>query len=477
MASRRELKTLITLAGKIDPSLQKAMLEAAGMGQSTSKKLTFWGTKLSLDLDKMGQTTAKWLKRGAVAGVTLLGAGFVALGKQGVELASDLTEVQNVVDVTFGQQGAGKIDAFSKKALNAFGVTELEAKKFSGTFGALLKGAGITGEPLAMMSQNLTALSGDLASFHNLSAEEAFEKLRSGISGETEPLKQLGINMNVASLEAFALSQGITKSYSAMSQSEQAVLRYQFIMEKTKDVQGDFARTSDSFSNQQKLLKANLAQLSAEASKGLLPTLTKTTKGMNDFFASAEGDELKELIGRVMSATAELEPLFSAVGKFTMWILPPLVDWLEDLFGWLGKIGQGLDNLLDLLLQAQDLMAENPDPYAGQYAGADMGYIPGTSFSPYPAYANGGFANRPSIFGEAGLEAAIPIRPGNPRSIGLLERTAQLLGVSGKPSVQLNYSPTLYGQTGNLEELLRQQSQEMRDFLEDYFIDQRRLAW
>ena len=99
MASRRELKTLITLAGRLDPSLEQAMLKAAGMGKNTSKKLTFWGTKLSLDLDKMGQASARWLKRAAVAGVAALGAGFVYLGKQGVELASDLEEVQNVVDV------------------------------------------------------------------------------------------------------------------------------------------------------------------------------------------------------------------------------------------------------------------------------------------------------------------------------------------------------------------------------------------
>lgn len=473
MASRRELKTLITLAGRLDPSLEQAMLKAAGMGKDTSKKLTFWGTKLSLDLDKMGQASARWLKRAAVAGVAALGAGFTYLGKQGVELASDLEEVQNVVDVTFGQEGAKKIGSFADRALQSFGVTELEAKKFSGTFGALMKGAGVSGEALETMSQNLTALSGDMASFHNLSAEEAFEKLRSGISGETEPLKQLGINMSVANMEAFALSKGIGKSFSAMTQGEKTMLRYQYLMEKTADVQGDFARTSDSFSNQQKLLKANISQLAAEAAKGLLPVLTKGTKAMNDFLASSEGEELKTLIGRVMDASGKLAPLFSAVGKFTMLVLPRLVGWLEDVFGWLGKIGEGLGYFVDLLAKAQDLMAKNPQFQTNGYAGADMGgVIPGTSL---PGYASGGFASRPSIFGEAGLEAAIPIRPGNPRSLGLLARTAQLLGVGG--GVHLTYAPTIYGQAGSLDDLLRQQSQGMRDYLDDYFADQRRLAW
>ena len=473
MASRRELKTLITLAGRLDPSLEKAMLEAAGMGKKTSKKLTFWGTKMSFDIEKIGKKSLKWIKRSMIAGGAAITAGAIALGKKGVELASDLTEVQNVVDVTFGPEGAGKIDAFAKKALNSFGITELEAKKFNGTLGALMKSAGISGEALTTMSRNLTALSGDMASFHNLSAEEAFEKLRSGISGETEPLKQLGINMSVANMEAFALSKGIGKSFSAMTQGEKTMLRYQYLMAKTTDVQGDFARTSDSFSNQQKLLKANISQLAAEGAKGLLPVLTKGTKAMNDFLASSEGEELKTLIGRVMEASGKLAPLFSAVGKFTVVVLPPLVDWLEDIFGWLGKIGEGMGYFVDLLAKAQDLMAKNPQLKAEGYTGADMGgVIPGTSL---PGYANGGFANRPSIFGEAGLEAAIPIRPGNPRSLGLLARTAQLLGVGG--GVHLTYAPTIYGQAGSLDDLLRQQSQGMRDYLDDYFADQRRLAW
>ena len=201
--------------------------------------------------------------------------------------------------------------------------------------------------------------------------------------------------------------------------------------------------------------------------------LTKGTKAMNDFLASSEGEELKTLIGRVMDASGKLAPLFSAVGKFTMLVLPPLVGWLEDVFGWLGKIGEGLGYFVDLLAKAQDLMAKNPQFQTNGYAGADMGgVIPGTSL---PGYASGGFASRPSIFGEAGLEAAIPIRPGNPRSLGLLARTAQLLGVGG--GVHLTYAPTIYGQVGSLDDLLRQQSQGMRDYLDDYFADQRRLAW
>ena len=141
------------------------------------------------------------------------------LGKQGVELASDLEEVQNVVDVTFGQEGTKKIGSFAGRGIRVFRRHQAGGPEFSGTFGALMKGAGVSGEALETMSQNLTALSGDMASFHNLKRKHS-RSSRSGISGETEPLKQLGINMSVANMEAFALSKGIGKSFSAMTQGE-----------------------------------------------------------------------------------------------------------------------------------------------------------------------------------------------------------------------------------------------------------------
>lgn len=104
------------------------------------------------------------------------------------------------------------------------------------------------------MSKKLTELSADMASFYNLSNDMAFEKIRSGISGETEPLKQLGINMSVANLEAYALSQGIRTSFQNMDQASQTLLRYNYLLSVTGDAQGDFARTSNSWANQVKLM-------------------------------------------------------------------------------------------------------------------------------------------------------------------------------------------------------------------------------
>lgn len=194
----------------------------------------------------------------------------IEFGKAAVGVASDLNEVQNVVDTTFGS-GASKINEWAKNAAEAFGESELQAKQFTSTLGAMFKSMGVAQAPMEEMSMSLAGLAGDMASFYNLDPTEAFEKLRSGISGETEPLKQLGINMSVVNLEAYAMANGITESYQEMTQAEQATLRYQYIMSATADAQGDFADTSDSFANQQRILKLEIESLAAEIGQDLLP--------------------------------------------------------------------------------------------------------------------------------------------------------------------------------------------------------------
>lgn len=199
---------------------------------------------------------------------------------EAIDFASDLAEVQNVVDVAFGNSSK-VVDEWATTTLDSFGLNELSAKKFAGTMGAMLKSSGMSGEAVTDMSMRITELAGDMASFYNLEGEEAFNKLRSGISGETEPLKQLGINMSVANLEAYALSQGITKSFNSMSQGEQVMLRYNYLLQATGDAQGDFARTSDSFSNQQKLLTENWKAFTGEIASNALPALSAAVSMLN----------------------------------------------------------------------------------------------------------------------------------------------------------------------------------------------------
>lgn len=238
-------------------------------------------TQMTGSVNKFGSTLKK------IGGMIAIAFGTRALvnfAKESVKLASDIAEVQNVIDVTFGQ-GAAQIEDFANSAAEAFGLSELSAKQYAGTMGAMLKSSGLATGAAQEMSIALTGLAGDIASFYNLDTDTAFEKIRSGISGETEPLKQLGINMSVANLEAYALTKGITKSYNAMSQAEQVLLRYNYLLSVTTDAQGDFARTSGSFANQIRILQLNFDQLRIAVGNALIPIAQAVLPSINAIIA------------------------------------------------------------------------------------------------------------------------------------------------------------------------------------------------
>lgn len=252
--------------------------------------------------------TGAFKKIGVAAAAAFSVKAITAFSKECIELGSDLTEVQNVVDVTFGQS-ASKINAWAKTTATAFGISELSTKQYSGTMGAMLKSMGLTTDSALDMSTKITELAGDLASFYNLDVDEAFTKIRSGISGETEPLRQLGINMSVANLEAYALSKGITTSYQKMSQSNQALLRYNYLLSVTADAQGDFSRTSDSWANQVKILQLNFDSLKSSVGQLLITALTPLLKQLNQLIAYANraASAIASLFsGQVATATAGL---------------------------------------------------------------------------------------------------------------------------------------------------------------------------
>ena len=228
------------------------------------------------------------VKKLAAAGIA---SAIISWGQSAVEAASDLREVQNVVDTVFGD-GAQQIENWSKKAGSQFGLTETQAKKFTSTLGAMMKSSGLAGSEIVNMSTDLAGLAADMASFYNLDFETAFEKIRSGISGETMPLKQLGINMSVANLEAFALAQGLEKTFSEMSQGEQTMLRYQYLMQATSDAQGDFEKTSEGFANAQRRIQNALDNISTVAGGFILdtiePLISKTAKWLEQMTSTPE---------------------------------------------------------------------------------------------------------------------------------------------------------------------------------------------
>lgn len=218
------------------------------------------------------------------AGAALAGAfavkKIVDFGKQCVELGSDLAEVQNVVDTVFPSMRT-QVDKFAKSAANSFGLSETMAKKFTGTFGAMAKSFGFSEQAAYDMSSTLTGLAGDIASFYNISQDEAYTKLKSVFTGETESLKDLGVVMTQSALDAYAMANGFGKTTQAMSEAEKVALRYAFVQDKLSAASGDFAKTSGSWANQVRILKLQWESFMATVGQGLINLFTPVIKVIN----------------------------------------------------------------------------------------------------------------------------------------------------------------------------------------------------
>ncbi len=232
------------------------------------------------------KTLSGSLKRFAAEVVVAFSVGaVVSFGKSCIDLASDLNEVKNVVDVTFGS-ASSKIYDFAKTATTQFGLSTLAAEQYTGTMGAMLKSMGFATDSAADMSIEMAGLAGDMASFYNLSTDEAFEKIRSGISGETEPLKVLGVTLSEANLSAYALSEGMGTAYNKMTEQNKALVRYNYLMSATADAQGDFARTSTSWANQVRVLKLNWDSVKATLGTSFITVLTPVLRMVNSILGS-----------------------------------------------------------------------------------------------------------------------------------------------------------------------------------------------
>lgn len=220
-------------------------------------------------------------KKAGVAMAAAFGVKKLAdFGKQCLELGSDLQEVQNVVDVTFPSMTT-QVDKFAKSAAGSFGLSETMAKKFTGTFGAMAKSFGFSEQAAYDMGTTLTGLAGDIASFYNISQDEAYTKLKSVFTGETESLKELGVVMTQSALDTYALANGFGKTTQAMSEAEKVALRYQFVQNQLSAASGDFARTSGSWANQVRILKLQIDSLKATIGQGLINLFTPIIKVVN----------------------------------------------------------------------------------------------------------------------------------------------------------------------------------------------------
>lgn len=200
--------------------------------------------------------------------------------KDAIDIASSLTEVENVVRQTFGQYES-LINNFAKTSIEKFGMSELSVKQFASRFQAMGVAMGFSQGKMTDMSINLTKLTADMASFYDVAQSDVAEDLQSIFTGQTRPLRAYGLDLTQATLKEWALTQGIEANFKTMTQAEKAMLRYQYVMANTSAAQGDFARTADTWHNQITMLKENFKALGAVVGSGLINAFKPFIKVLN----------------------------------------------------------------------------------------------------------------------------------------------------------------------------------------------------
>ena len=307
-----------------------AIADIKDITKQIDKETKKWDAAVDESTSNMEGSFSSFLK-GVAKGIAAAGIGkmLLDLSKEAISAASDLAEVQNVVDVTFGESSS-KIEAWSKQAGKQYGLTETAAKRYTSTIGAMLKSQGMADDEIVQTSTDLAGLAADIASFYNLEFDEAFQKIRSGISGETEPLKALGINMSAANLEAFRLEKGITKAFSAMSQGEQTALRYQYIMQATADAQGDFARTADGYANASRRMETAMETIKTKGGALLLEVVEPLATGLAGILEDLTSGEITTALDDFASIDEKTGQKVSSIQK-TAQDAETLADVLTDL--------------------------------------------------------------------------------------------------------------------------------------------------
>ncbi|MCQ2434246.1 MAG: hypothetical protein MJ062_03290 [Oscillospiraceae bacterium] len=295
--------------GSLRDSLRGFGSQAAAPSERAGRTI---GDSISRGIEKSNPlgTLKSMLKRAAGLAASFFGVrALVSFGKQAVELASDIDEVQNVVDTAFGDM-AYKMEDFAAVSVKQFGISRLTAKRTGSTYMAMAHGMGVASDTASDMAVSLTGLSADFASFYNVKQDVAATALNSVFTGETETLKKFGIVMTETNLQQFALTKGIKKSVSAMTQAEKVQLRYAYVMEQGNLAVGDFAKTSGGWANQVRILQEQWKEFGAQVGFVLknvfLPVVRRVNAVLSSMISAVQAakEKLSDLFGWESSASS-----------------------------------------------------------------------------------------------------------------------------------------------------------------------------
>ena len=274
------------------------------------KRMEKW-QKRTENLEKLGNKI-KSVGQGMTVGLTLP---IIAAGGAMVKLASDMEETINKVDVSFGAS-SDKVKEWAKNSITSMGLAQQSALDSAALYGDMATGMGLSQKRASEMAMTLTQLGADLASFKNISNDVAQTALKSIFTGETESLKNLGVVMTETNLKQFAMSKGIRKKIKDMTEAEKINLRYNYVLEKTKNAQGDFARTGGGASNQMRMFQENMKELGVTFGQYILPYFTKAVIKLNSLLVGFNtlSPSVKKGILVFGAVLAILGPLVTLIG-------------------------------------------------------------------------------------------------------------------------------------------------------------------
>ena len=288
--------------------------------------------------------------------------------KDAIDISSSLTEVQNVVDVTFGNM-AYKVEDLASHSIEDFGMSELTAKKIASRFQAMGTAMGFSQERMSDMSVTLTELAADMASFYSVEQEDVAKSLQSIFTGETEPMRQYGIDLTNATIEQWALNNGIKASMSTMTNAEKTLLRYQYTLEASSAAAGDFARTSDSWANSLRVLTQSFQALGAIVGEVLINAFKPFIRALNSVMQSVINfaRTIANALGNIFGWTYEVSgggvtEDFDDIGSST-----------GDIEDNLGGAADNAKKLKDYVLGIDELNIISPDDEADSGSGAGGG--------------------------------------------------------------------------------------------------------
>jgi len=365
-----------------------------------------------------------------------------------IDKAASLEESLSKNRLMFGEASKA-VERFAETAGHAFGVSERAALEATGIFGSLGNAMGMSEEASASMATTLTGLAGDLSSLHDVDVETALTALRAGLIGEAEPLRKLGILLDAATIKSKALAMGLVKTTKdALTPAIKSQAAYALILEKGEIAMGDFVRTSDSATNQSKLLAVEWDKIQTEIGTALLPAFTSIVTHLNEevlpavrqFWSDPSWAEGGKLTAKVIGS--EFFTSLTSVLKGPT-VTPAELDDLPWWESWkasseLAWAAAAISNVATYVSNIQDEMARDPaqEALAAAYetaAEAMAGRPPGglgQRPTPAPAFTGGGDIN---AIAEELLAAAAPM-PGGPFLGALMDSIEAGLALEGAAS-------------------------------------------